>query len=155
MSAISYHNDVVNFQRSFEWKFMSKFRGFLSSKIPTLESFVSRKMVNIFAKLHVQLKEILDDLDGYSPEEVGRLYEDLQGLVPQLIKSHERFSELSFLNNETLESQMRKTLDLTYILEARSKKIVKSKKKGNRISEDELKAALSYTSKKNIATKLT
>lgn len=155
MSSISYHNDVVNFQRSFEWKFMNKFRLLFSIKIPTVESYLSGKMVNLFEKLHVQLQEISDEIENYTPEEVARLYKHLQGLIPQLINSHERLSKLEFLNNKKLEDQMRRTLDLSYIMESKSKKITKSKKKEDRISEDKLKSALSYASKKNLASKLT
>lgn len=154
MSSIYYHNDVSNFQKSFEWKFINKLRLVFNTNIPTVESYLSNKMIVLFEKLHNQFQDVSKNIESYTPEEAARLHRHLQKLIPQLIENQERLSNREFFNNENLERQLRKSLDLSYLIEAKAKKIAKTKKSSNNKSEEILKSALSQHSKKNLTTKL-
>lgn len=106
-------------------------------------------------RTNIELKELLKGVSDFSFKEAESQYEYLQILIPKLIDEKEKLDELELANNIELKVQFRNTLDLSYILEARLKKVVKSRSPKKRISEDKLKLGLSYYSKKNLISKIT
>lgn len=152
MSTIYYNNNVNNFQKSFEWRFWNKMA--FKIKLPSIKSYISRKLSRLFKRLYVHFEDVSRDINSYSSEESEKLYQDLQKLIPQLIKQQEKLVEVDFLDDVTLKMNLRKALDYSYIVEANAKKIANSKRTKQNTTDNELKQALSYLSKKNLTSKL-
>lgn len=152
MSTVHYHNNVKNFQKSFEWRFWISVS--FKVKLPSIKSYISNKLARLFKKLYLHFEDLSKDIDSYSPEESEKLFKDLQKLIPQLIKNHEKLDEIDFLDDYNLKSNLRKALDYSYVIEAKSKKIAKSMKKDLNSSDVDMKLALSHHSKKNLTSKI-